>query len=184
MAGVAAGDRRPQRHRATEHAERMARAQRVADELEHVADEDEVEVADLGRAEVVHAQILVGDPRAAQLGGGAEGRAAQPLRRRRTPWRASSGAGGVLPRGVGKVDGEHLPGAAAFELERPEAVHRADVEAAQALQRGRPRDARRRGAQVPAPGRDHARGDLDRVPPVVVGHTAQRITRSVHSDAV
>jgi hypothetical protein len=79
--------------------------------------------------------------------------------------RSTVGDWRVLVRGVDEVDRHDLAGAAPFELERPKAVHRADVEAARTLGRCGPRHPSGGRPEVPASRRDDAGCDLDHVPP-------------------
>ena len=150
---------------------RLEAAQRVAQHLQHVAHHDEVELADLGRVELVDAQVAQLDARAEQLGRERE----VPLRVAAVPLTAQPvGDEVVEPRRVEDVARDDLARPAALELERPEAVHRPDVEAAHAGERRRPRQPLRRGPQIPAAGRDDARRDLDRVPPIELGDARPR----------
>ena len=141
--------------------ERVQRAQRVPQHLEDEAHDDEVELAVCVDIEVVDASLAVRDRRTEQLGGERE----TSFPERLAPLRASR-------RGVLRpdVDGDDRGGAAAVELERSEAVHRAHVEAALAGD-VRPRKLRSRRPQVPAARGDDSGREFDHVPPRVGGDT-------------
>jgi hypothetical protein len=80
----------------------------------------------------------------------------------------------VEPRRVEHVAGDDLARPAALELERPEAVHRPDVEAPHSGKRRRPWQPLGRGPQVPTARRHDTLRNLDRVPPIQLGDTRPR----------
>src|SRR5215212_3933214 len=80
----------------------------------------------------------------------------------------------IEPRRVENIGSHDLTRPAALELERPEAVHRPDVQTTHTLERRRPRQPQGGAAQVPTSGRHQPRLDLYRVPPVELGHPLPR----------
>jgi len=161
----------------TDTPHRLEAAQRVAQHLQYVAHHDEVELADRGRVEFVDVQVPQLDPRPEQLRREPE----VPLRVAAVPLAAQAvGDEVVESRRVEDVACHDFTRPAAFELKRPEAVHRPDVETAHAVERRRPRQSRSRGPQIPAARRDDPRRDLDRVPPIELSDAPSSDVRVDH----
>ena len=149
---------------------RLEATQRVAQHLQHVAHDDRRRTRRPrpGRARRRSGREDRAASRAARPRARSSARGAARVASTAQPSRRRSG-------GPGRPGRWRRPRSAApLDLERPEAVHRADVEAAHAGERRRPRQPFRRGPKIQDAGRDDARRDLDRVPPIELSDARPR----------
>ncbi len=144
----------------------LDRELRATEVQQHVADEHEIELADLVGIEVVHAALEPFDLRSQDVVREPETLTGRPVETELARVRNHA------PRNVDVAPrcnvGRHHFGAAPLELERPEPVEGRDVEDAHALHRlGQP-VVRELRAMVDETGYDHAVTEIDGVVPVVV----------------
>jgi hypothetical protein len=163
----------------TDLADGLERAERVAEHLQDIAHHDQVELTDFAWVEVVDAQVAILGAGAEQLCGDAECATSPRLSLLRSP--TALACRGVLPLGIGEIDGDDFTCSTPFQLECPESIHRPDVEAPKAVHGRRPRHPVGGRPQVPPAGRDDTGRDFDHVPP---GVARDRLSRCAGHPAI